>query len=766
MTIISSLRRSFTDRSLPLALIYAAVALCCTRIPLLNYLGYEFSALCALLASFVAGLATAAHVRRQLGGSDVSGPAEGAQGRKIIAASLRGHLVLLLIPLGIITANALFVKNCSFLEGMAFFLLLPVVSVIFSVSLGFFCAVHYKHPRAIFLVIVGASLLYALALGYYTPAVFSYNVLYGYFPGLTYDEVLEISWSLVLFRGLTLVLASALVWMGMLVLSSSRRGDSAFEKGRLLLKTMVQPRHRLPALVFLLVLLLPVLMRDRLGFESHSGFIQETLGKSYRTQHVVIYYDGASFSEDEIAWVGAEHEFQRSRILEVLHVPFPEQIESYIYPSPDAKQRLIGAGATNIAKPWSRQIHLSRQTLEATLAHELVHVLAGSSGLPFIKASLSTGLVEGLAMAIDENWGNRTLHQYAAALHRFGSPPDVAALMPLRGFAVQSSSMSYVLTGSFCRFLIDRYGIRRMLQLYGGGGYERVYGRTVENLADEWRRFLERTPLTKESPDLIDAMFRRPPITQRVCARVIARRNAEAGRRFEKRDYTSSAQLYARSYAETGGYNALAGYLASSFRLQKYEVLISALDSVVNRDAHPAQYLPMSLMIGDALWGAGEVRRAAELYAWIARTDVSDRLTEAARLHMLSLSDSSRSQAFLSYFLSDSGDSTRLVLLDSLGRQVPGNWIPLYLKARVLQRLQRFEASLHVADSFALAGIDSMLEAFRLRMVGHALFRLKRFKEAEVVFWNSLNFHHSENAVREVYELVDKCEWMSHYVFP
>jgi hypothetical protein len=749
-----------------LAITYAVVALLCTRIPLLNYLGYEYAALWAFLASFVAGLATIQEIRRIPVGSGPPGRAAAEEGQRRVAASIREQLLLLLIPLGVITANALVVKNCSLPEGLAFFLLLPVVSVLFSVALGFFCAVHYRAPRAVFLGLVGGTLLYALGLGYYTPAVFSYNFFYGYFPGLTYDEVLGVSWPLVLFRALTVVLALVLVWLGFMILSRSRRDDSTRAKGLVLLKTLGQPGYRLPTLAFCAFFLLAFLLRERLGFESHAGFIQETLGRSYRTAHFVIYYDTSSFSDEEIVWVAAEHEFQRSRILEALHVSFPARIESYIYPSPEEKQRLIGAGYTNIAKPWSRQVHLTRQSLSSTLAHELVHVLAGPSGLPIIRASLSTGLVEGLAMAVGGSWGNRTLHQYAAALHRYGAPPDVAALMSLRGFALQSSSISYVLTGSFCRFLIERYGIRRLLVLYGGGGYERLYGRTVVELAEEWRKFLTRVPLSEEAPDLVDALFRRPPITRKTCARVIARRNDEAGKKYEQKDYAQAAALYESSFDETADYNALSGYLASSLRLHRYNLLVAAWDSALSRDAHPAQYLPLSLMIGDALWGSGDMHRAAELYTWCARTNISERMTEAAKLRFFAVSDSSRRRAFSSYFLSDAGDSTRLVLLDSMALQIPGSWITLYLKGSVLQRMEKFEASLPVLQSFELAEIDPLLEAFRQRMIGRGLFRLKRFRESKVVFWNSLNFYRTETAVRDVYELVDRCDWMNHYAFP
>ena len=45
-------------RSLIVGALYGVIAISCTQVPLLNYLGYEFSALMAVIASIIAGLET------------------------------------------------------------------------------------------------------------------------------------------------------------------------------------------------------------------------------------------------------------------------------------------------------------------------------------------------------------------------------------------------------------------------------------------------------------------------------------------------------------------------------------------------------------------------------------------------------------------------------------------------------------------------------------------------------------------------------------
>lgn len=734
------------------AIILAIVSLICTQIPLLNYLGYEFSTLIALVSSFIAGSVTIRSVTRST-----------KRERAAFSESLQRNLTLLTIPLVVMTTNALFVRNCSLLEGFGFFLLLPVVSVVFGCALGFLCAVHYCRARAMFILFFIITLAYALSLGYFTPAVYSYNFFYGYFPGFTYDEVLGIRLPLVWFRLFTLFVAGVLVWLAQLVVRHVRSDALTLEKGLALLKLLARPPQRTPAIIVATVFVAVFFFRCELGFEATDGFIQSQLGGRFESNAFTIYYPLESFTEDEIRWVAAEHEFRLHQVAEAFFLPISRTIESYIYPSAAEKFRLIGAGQTNIAKPWRRQIHLTRQSLEGSLKHELVHVVTAPFGVPVVDVSLSTGLVEGVAMAVEWNWGNPTLHQYAAAMRRFGVAPDITGLMGFAGFARQASSVSYVLAGSFCRFLIDRYGMRAMTQVYRTLEYQQVYGRPLGALADEWGKFLDSLVVEESDRDAVDVLFRRPPIFEKVCARVVAERNARARALYTSRDYATAADLYRQSYNETRGYEAFSGFLASSLRLGNYEVLAAALDTVIMASDRPAQYLPLFIMIGDAFWMRGESQRAAELYDRVRIADISDALIEGAILRNVCVADTSLS-ALRRYFLSDLTDTARIALLDSLAQAVHHHWIIPYLKGRVVTRMQRYDEAPALLERTS-TGVP-FLEAQRLKTMGAALFRLERFQAAKAQFWLSLNHHATEVAVLEVQDWVQRCEWIEERGLP
>jgi tetratricopeptide (TPR) repeat protein len=742
------------------AVTYAALAVVAAQIPLINYLGYEFSALTAFAGSFVAGF-VAIRTLTPVVNAPVPEPQmeRHASILRALGRVLAANIFLLVIPLVILSANAIVVKNCSFADGIAFYLLLPVVSVIFATALGFFVTSHYRHPRLMFVVISLLLIGYSAATGYFTPAIYSYNFLYGFFPGISYDELLPLTDTLLLFRLFTLLASIALTWMGWILVVDTRPEQSIVSKGVALLFGLVAPGRRVRTGVIVVTSAFFIVQRAVLGFESPASHIQAALGGEWRTDHFVIYYAPSASDSAEIARIGQEHEFQLAQIMRSFALPGTMKLASYVYPDARTKQELIGAGTTDFSKPWRGEIHITRQSLESSLKHELVHAVAARFGIPVLKISTSIGLVEGLAMAVDGQWGNRTLHEYAAALFEFGVAPDIKEIMGFRGFMTQSSTVSYVLAGSFCRYLIDRFGMRAMTQVYRYVDYRKVYGRSLDQLLLEWRRFLDRVPLDEADSDGIDAYFRRPPMTAKVCPRVLARRNGEAREAYVRKDYAAAESLYRSSYAEGQSIEALGGVLVSALRRKEYGMLSVILDSVILRDDHPARYLTLFLPIGDAFWAAGDSAKALVLYSRVYHADLSEGYTEASGVRILGLSEDPGGRRILPFLLSDANDSVKVRMLDSV--LALGNSPTLtYLRGKARMRLKEYAKA--IPDlSHDVGTEDNDLDAIRMRVLGLCYLRMGAYQGARTAFWESLNDVDTDVAEERVNDLIDRCEWMS-----
>jgi len=741
-----------TRRTIIIAAVYAVLAGVCLLIPLLKTFGFEYAFLFGLLCTVTAGPLTIAAVRPVY--------RSGLPARKAFVHATLLNLSMLGAPLLVMLAASALGAGCSLIEGLGFFALLPVVTVLFAGSLGYFCAVHYRRAVLIYWLIVVLTVIYALLLGYFTPAIFSYNVFYGYFPGVTYDELLPLTWTLAAFRAVTLGCAGLLVWMALLLERVAVPDDGVGKKGWALIRALVKPpRLTVTAGAALAVALLYV-FRCPLGFETTEAHLRRTLGGEYRTEHFLIVYPPEQCDSSRIRRIADEHEFLLARLTDLFALGKIEPITSYLYPSSDVKQTLIGAGSTSIAKPWTRQVHVSLPSMEGVLGHELVHVVAGRFGQPVIRANLSTGLVEGLAMAVDGSRGERTFHQYAAAMRKLGIAPDITSLMSFWGFAAHSSSVSYVLAGSFCRYLIDRYGIRRIAQIYGSSNYGAVYGRSLADLVGEWQTFLDRVALGPEDTLVVDAYFRRPGVFGKVCPRLVARRNREAAEAFAQRQYAVAAARYRSTLDETGAYEALAGYLSCTWRLREYDSLITVYRRRVEPDPRPARYLSLFILFGDAFQARGDTAAALSLYRRVASVNPGAWQTEQALIRIGALAETDPS-AYFSFLTDDMPDTVRLARADSLVGSSHESSLALYLRGRAAQRLERFDEALASFRDVDDRRLERPLRAARLWAAGECLFRLGRYQDAKIPFWESLNSMGSEARQEQVNEWVSRCDRMA-----
>jgi hypothetical protein len=741
------------------AFMYTVVALVCTQVPLLNYLGFEFSFVIALVGSFISAFVTISLIKPSF--QHANQASFHSSIFPSFLSSLFAGALLLLIPLAIILVNAFFVRNCSIPEGLAFFVLLPVVSVWFSSCLGLFALVHYRHSRTVVVLVILASIGYAASLGYFTPAIFSYNFFYGFFPGLSYDELLTISWTLVLFRLITVAAGALLLWFTHIMVQTTIPSASVWTKGVTLLRALLHPGRAAITILLMCAAGLLYMFRCELGFESTAAYIQATLGGKVQTSHFTIYYSPDASTRDEIQCLATDHEFYFRQISSALGLASAEPITSYVYPSSASKQRLIGTGNTNIAKPWSREIHLTRQSVDATLKHEMIHVLVGDFGVPVVRASWSTGLVEGVAMALENKPGNRTLHEYAAAMRHSRVSPDIRRLMTPTGFMSQSSSVSYILAGSLCRDLIDRYGIAPLLMVYRTGDYERVYKVPLDTLVRRWNMTLDTISVRESDSGMVDVFFRSRPIFGKVCPRVLARRMRTGERLFAERDYRGAFAAYEDVYQDGRGMDAFRGMMASFYRMWKFKALTTAVDSLIHTDDHPLRYLTLNLLAGDAFWAQGDTAEARTRYAALERTDLTDGYTEAALVRQRMLGNTKSPDRFLSYLYGDRNDSARVVMLDSLTAVSGDTALCRYLQGRALHRLGRWDTSIHALHEGKIVPEIRFLEYLRLRTMGECCMRLGRLDEAMAAFASARTSASRAQQAIDIREWTDRCTWMS-----
>lgn len=514
-----------TRRALVWAALLAAAAGVCAFVPLLDMLGFEFAFALGLVASFAAADLGAALVRQR---------AELSVLRAWVVGTLRVWC-LLVPPLVIVAANGLRVPPCDFGHGLVFYALLPGLAVPLATAAGLVAQACFSGRRgaAAAWLIVFASIALGIVRFYAAPPIFGYDPFAGFFPGSLYDEDIELGpafWWARLYQGATAAAALAML--------AAMRADSGWRI------RMARPRLRLLALAVGLAGVATTLhfRAADCGFHVTAEALAERMA-ALETEHFVIYYPrGASFTA-QMSAIAKEHEFRWHQVQVAFGVTPQRKITSFYFASAAEKMRWMGAENAYIAKPWRHEIYLSHEDFpHGSLRHEIAHVFAGEFGDALFHVSVkwwgwpparfNVGLIEGAAVAAD--WpGNGLLTPDAAAkamLDLGFLPPLSTILAP--GFFAFSTARSYTTAGSFCHFLLERYGAASFRALYAAGGteadFQSIYGRSLAALDAEWRDHLAATVLSDDEREIARERYRRQGIFDRPCPHTVARLQSEA----------------------------------------------------------------------------------------------------------------------------------------------------------------------------------------------------------------------------------------------
>jgi tetratricopeptide (TPR) repeat protein len=732
--------------------IYLIVSIVILFQPLFNYLGFEFSALNGLIV-----FAVSSNYTYKIFLKYKNKPGKNNFTEMVIEA-LYKNMMLIIIPFLAATINLFFVRNCSYLTGVFYYLLIPCITVIYSIALSVFTYSFFNRFRrialtAIFIIII----LFSISEYYFNPQLFVFNPFIGFFPGMIYDEELYLTSNLIFYRINTLL-------QSIILLSVANIFYQVPDKTRLRIELMKLKYAFQPIVIVLLfIVVLFFVFRNEFRITVEKDYIISTLGKTRDTPHFIIHYSSKNLSEKEVNDICDLHEFYYYKICRELEVDFTDKIESFIYPDPETKYSLIGAKYTIIAKPWLKQIHLNENSIDEVLKHELVHVIAGNFGIPVLRVSRSAALVEGLAMAIEWQWGYRTLHQYSYGILKFMPGINFSDILSTTGFISSNPNISYVLSGSFIRYLIDNYGIRNVKQLYNDGDYKKATGKSEDILVKEWQSYLYKINVQSEDSTVTLYTFKRQSIFQKVCARVIANLNEEANRELRSGNYPKSIELFNRSISLSNNNEAKTGLIVSWLRSGDYDSVTSFTGKLINDQKSKIYFLPLKLYYADALWQKANKEKNERLYdsAYKECNDVfnyhlNENYDFAAKSRMSIINDKNLRLSMLEYYAGFKDDGLKLLLLSEVIGKNPDFDLGKLMIARLLYYKQDYTRSVgyltKINDNF-LSGFF-MGEKYRLLGLGYQ--KTGEYEKALGSFERALDFINNESSRNEVIELAER----------
>ena len=685
---------------------FGALALILANLPLFNILAFEFCAVLALGISFAGAhvpLTIVQHMKRQ------PDTLRGSAGQIVVRCYRRALVFtfgLLLLPLAIILLNALRIKNCNFGEGFIFFFLLPVISCVYATAAGTFFGFWIKRRWLAYLAYIGFLLLTCVPVVInliFHPPVFAYHPTFGYFPGPIYDFVISITSTLLIARAETLLWT--LLFLGLAVSLCEINRDTALMPQLRWRKLFSSPTKR----VWLYLLIVGLL-----GFQCYAGAlsirptrddIAQKLGGFRETAHFEIFY--ARELETEIENIVADCEFQYAQLSAYLAPEGSElsrKVRAYVYASPDQKKQLIGAGSTSVEDPFGYGFHIHAQGFpHPILKHELAHVFT----VPWspLKVSLKIGLHEGIAVAADWDEGRLTAHQWAKAMRQMEIAPPLSAIMGI-GFWGHAGSRSYLLAGSFVRFLVDTYGIEKFKKVFPTGNFVEHYEKDLLSLEAEWIDFLQTVPLQDNDVTYASYRLKRRSVFEQVCAHEMAALRDTAWQAYYRKDFVTAVATFETMLSdEPDNLSTLRGLMYSAYRMKNYDKALSWADRIaVTEDT---RFSPEAMLLkGDIHWLKDEHEKAVETYAAIKTEYGTIEQRRIKRIAALSYpdvipiqsngsvqEDRSVRELLRTVLVESKETAEKMASLSTCIQSEPDMWLAYLLAGELLQREKAWQSS-------------------------------------------------------------------------
>jgi len=428
---------------------------------------------------------------------------------EFIETTLGVFLTIFIIPLIILIISGFFNGFCPGYDGFVFYFILnaPLLILLFSISL-ILRKIKIKPCLASFFILI--ILLSSLSFNIYKmisePVVKFYSIFWGYFSGPIYDEDVAPDNVLILYRVLSILISIIILLL--------------FYK-RNFIKSVIA-----------LFLMIPLLITGQKisELEYSRDNIISILGSRYETRHFNIIYPPDQEWSKFIKVIGQLHEYYYNQLISELKVETDIKITSFIFRDEEEKKRLTGAGRTQIAKPWLREIYITPVSLtDAKLKHEISHIIAGNIidsplGLygSFNGLIPNMAVVEGIAVALEPETNIMTLHEKAAILLKKEKLPSFIKLFNVNNFYTYSGGISYSTSGSFIRYLIDKYGIDKFKQILKNKNFLQVYSKHISEIEKEYRLFLKNISITPQKEFYSSVLYNSKGLVQRQCPHELA----------------------------------------------------------------------------------------------------------------------------------------------------------------------------------------------------------------------------------------------------
>ena len=329
-------------------------------------------------------------------------------------------------------------------------------------------------------------------------------------------------------------------------------------------------------------------------------------------------------------------------------------------------------------------------------------------------------------MAVD--WPARKFspHTWSAAQRRIGKAPDLRSLFDPVGFWTKPARRTYILAGSFVRFLLDQYGPEPFRQAYHQGSLEGLFPRSAEELIGDWENYLDGLVLPPGVLEAAGGRFSRPSIFKRTCAHEIAVLSARARTHLAKGRIHPAVEAVESILAHLPD-DPDALTLLAEIRVKEDKIgeAIGILEGLLERDdLNEARKNRLQGRLGDLLVRDNRPEEARSRYGSLLQSHLDDGTDRLVIAKLEALQKGAAGRKVLGFLEEGQVDLSTILDLREAAQVHPHWGLAWYLVGRQLFNRELFEPALQYLERAASAGLmRPELAAENLRLLAVAYYR-------------------------------------------
>ena len=692
--------------------------------PLTNVFGFEFSFVNAILISFLAGITSISHLRNKLNTNNIY--------------FFYFGIFFLIIPLIVTLINSIFGYSCSIIDGFLFYFVITVPSYLIGISLGIVSfSISKRYNYIIFFSLYVLILFIPIAEFYFNPQVFFFNPIFGYFPGTIYDENISISTKLVLYRVLNLTF-----FISIFVI--------------LINKLEIKKYSSLILTGFLFISLIFLFLSPQFGFSTTKKSLSDHLNKRIETEHFVIHYP-KSLDEKEIKKISLYHEFYYSRLTNFFKLELKNKIDSFVFKNNTEKGNYFGSANADVAKPWLDEIYTTIGSYNNTLEHEIAHIFSASFGTTLFKVAdgINPAMIEGIAVAASPFYNDNCVDYMAALAMTNGYKVNIKKLFVGANFFSQNSSLSYIYSGSFIKYIIENYGISKFKQYYSNSDFENIYKINFEEVKEGYNNYLK-TIETKQDSSKAKYYFGRQTIFTRVCPRYVSKTLDDASKAFLDKDYNLSIKKYLKILEKTNNYFALIGYTNVSLELNKINNAIDKIEKNLKDYLNTSYYYNLIFKLADIYSLSDFKNKADSLYSKIIKENPNNWLLQLSEQRLFLLYQSEN----IKEYLQNSPKENYRLLLKLIDKNNINILLPSVIRLSIISNI-KYETFYN--DLREILNSESLNSSFVLNYLSMYMLDNFDFVNAEKMLDKAIKLNINKYNVSLLKYNLEKISWMEEH---